>query len=243
MAIELIMAPTGGAPLGTADYNSQNVIIQALLYHLMQKTRHLSEWDSLVKPELLENVYIQHGGALFQVKTEDYTITGAPADDHVYVKITRTADELDAAFVNSAAGYSWNNVYNGFYHADGTQLLLYLVWLDTGDYYKFRIEDTIYLNKPVMTEMFVDNGYAGGSIEIEIGLTWVPPSGLYNFAAPGAEIEVEQYIAGNWRNGPQIGIGFTLICDGTNQRIRNNKAAPLTIYWQRFDFFNFLNLI
>ena len=140
MPINLIPPPTGGAPLSTDDYNSQNILIQSLLYNLMQSTKHLTEWDTLTKPELERYSYIQHGGALFQVQESDYTITGAPSDGRVYVKITRTGDELDAEFVNSAVGYSWNTVYNGFYHSDGTQLLPYILYLDGSDYYKYDLE-------------------------------------------------------------------------------------------------------
>ena len=68
-------------------------------------------------------MFIQHGGSLYLVEDTDESISGSPSDGMVYVKITEAAGVLTAAFVTSAVGYSWNDTYNGFYHADGTQLL------------------------------------------------------------------------------------------------------------------------
>lgn len=141
MAIELIDSPTAGAPLTDADYNSQNILIQSLLYHLMQNTKHLTEWTTLVEPELELYTYIQHGGALFQVKTENYSITDPGViDGRVYIKIERSGDELIATFVNSAAGYTWNNIYNGFYNTDGDQLLPYVICLDNSEWFKYTLD-------------------------------------------------------------------------------------------------------
>jgi len=140
---DIITAPTGGTPVNVNDYNSQNNILQALLYNLMQNTKHLTEWDTLNEPDMAEGVYVQHGGALFLVQDGDLGIGGAPANGRVYVKATRALDALTFAFVNSAAGYSWNNVYCGFYHADGTQLLPYVLYLDSGNYFKFNLKFSI----------------------------------------------------------------------------------------------------
>ena len=139
---ELVTAPTGGTPANINDYNSQNNILQALLYNLMQNTKHLTEWDTFNEPDMAEGVYVQYGGALFLVQNGDLAIGGAPANGRVYVKTTRAGDALTFSFVNSAAGYSWNNVYCGFYHADGTQLLPYVLYKTASGYHKYTLKDS-----------------------------------------------------------------------------------------------------
>lgn len=140
MAINLVTAPTGGAPLSTDDYDNQNGYIYALLLSIDQNTLHLTEWDTLTVPKLKEDVYIQHGGALFQVQSTDYTIGGAPSNGRVYIKIARSGDTLVATFVNSAAGYTWNEVYNGFY-SGSDQLLPYILYKTASGYEKYLISN------------------------------------------------------------------------------------------------------
>ena len=123
MAINIVTPPTGGAPLSTDDYDAQNTLLQALLYSINKETRFLTEWDTTDEPSIKQGVYIQHGGSLYLVEDTDESISGSPSDGMVYVKITEAAGVLTASFVTSAVGYSWNDTYNGFYHADGTQLL------------------------------------------------------------------------------------------------------------------------
>lgn len=140
MAINLITPPTGGAPLTTADYNAQNVYIQPLVSAMYKAPLHLTEWDTLSKPGLKEGVYINHGGAFFQVQDSNYEfISGTPTPGRVYIKVIRSGDTLIASDVGSATGYSWNYVYNGFYHSDGSQLLPYVIFFDTPNYHKYLI--------------------------------------------------------------------------------------------------------
>ena len=131
MPINLVTPPTPTAPLTTADYNAQNVSYEAPMAALMNKILHLSEWDTLTVPALHRFTYINHGGSLFQVQNSVYAITDpGVADGRVYIRVIRSGDTLTASFVNSTAGYSWYYVYNGFYHADGSQLLPYVLYLD-----------------------------------------------------------------------------------------------------------------
>lgn len=139
MAINLVPPPTGGAPVSTTDYNAQNVNIYAQFNSMDQNTLHLTEWDTLTVPKLKQDVYISHGGSLFQVQTSDYTIGGAPANGNVYVKVSRSGDTLIAVFVNSIVGYSWDFNYNGFYHADGSQILPYVLVKSASGYNKYSI--------------------------------------------------------------------------------------------------------
>ena len=161
MAIELVTAPTGGAPLSTNDYDAQNNYIQAAINRLLADQLHLIEWDTIIVPKIAQGVYIQHGGALFQVNDSDESITGAPVNGRVYIKLTRAGNVLTAAFVNSAVGYSWNYVYNGFYHADGTQLLPYILWKTAAGYKKFSLEG--------LENIFDITSLLHKEIEIEIG--------------------------------------------------------------------------
>jgi len=63
-------------------------------------------------------------GSLFQVgdviyyANADYAITGTSSN---YVKLTPTVsgDELNAAYVSSLTGVSWNKIYNGYYDVSG----------------------------------------------------------------------------------------------------------------------------
>lgn len=161
MAINLIPAPTGGAPLTTGDYNAQNAYIQSLILALNQKTLHLTEWDTLTRPRIEEGVYINHGGALFQVQGSSSVITGSPSAGRVYIKVSRSGDTLTAAFVNSASGYNWSYVYNGFYDSSGNQLLPYVLWLDGTNYYKYDLEkstDKFDITEPIEFTIEVDTG-------------------------------------------------------------------------------------
>lgn len=159
--IELVQSPTGGAPLNTDDYNAQNVLIQAMLNQYMAGQLHLTQWDTLVEPGFARYIYIMHGGALFQVKGGDYIIADPGViDGRVYIKVERIGNELTAEFTNSAVGYLWNFVYNGFYHADGSQLLPYVLYLDSGDWNKY------YLNSFLKGSLLLDDLLLLGNFNI-----------------------------------------------------------------------------
>jgi len=139
MAIPLQTPPTGGAPITDADYDYQNNILTTFLNELNSKQLLLTEWDTLTEPEIASGVNIQHGGARYRA-TSNTAITGAPANGRVYIKIAVSGSAIVASFVNSAAGYTWSYIYNGFYHADESQLLPYVLWKDTADYYKYTLD-------------------------------------------------------------------------------------------------------
>jgi hypothetical protein len=142
MAFELITAPTGGAPLTINDYDAQNQFLTACINKLMSDQLHLTEWDTLNEPKIKQGVYVQHGGALFIVNdaNEDISGAGGLSNGRVYIKITRVGDVLTASFTNSAIGYSWDYQYCSFYHADGTQLLPYVIYKTIGNYEKYNLK-------------------------------------------------------------------------------------------------------
>jgi len=182
--INLITQPTGGAPLSTNDYNYQNVDIGVLLNVLLNKSLLLTEWDTLTVPAITRYVYINHGGAIFQVQDSDYAITDpGVADGRVYIKVERSGDVLEAEFTDDTTGYSWNYIYNGFYHADGSQLLPYVLWLDSGNWTKFNLDKLI--NK------FDISSYIIIDLIAEIG-AW----DMTSLAVHNASLEYGNYVIG-----------------------------------------------
>jgi hypothetical protein len=162
MAINLVTAPTAGAPIDTNDYDAQNNYLQALLYWMQQSGRYLTEWDTSVKPEIADGTYIMHGGALYIVDGDE-AITGSPLDGRVYVKLEAGAgDTLVAAFVNSASGYSWNDIYNGFYNSGGSQILPVFCYLNDISYIKYHV--IALENKYDITSKFSKGKIAAGYI-------------------------------------------------------------------------------
>jgi len=256
--INLIIQPTGGAPISTDDYNYQNVDIGVLLNILDRKQLQLTEWDTLTVPALARYVYITHGGDIFQVQDSDYDITdpGGIADGRIYIKVERSGDVLEAEFVDNATGYSWNYVYNGFYHADGSQLLPYVLILDTGDYLKYNLSeignkfdiesDTISIGNDLSVEnalscdILTCNGielenYTTGYHSVAASSTWTPPKGLYLFATneTDADLGFQILISGNWYG--DFNFAGLAYCDGTNMRIENrNGATAYTIYYFKY---------
>lgn len=251
MPINLITAPTGGAPLTTADYNAQNIYIQALMLSKDKSTLHLTEWDSATVPALSENVYINHGGALFQVQDSDYAITGSPSDGRVYVKIERSGDTLISEFVNSASGYSWNYVYSGFYHADGSQLLPYVLVKSGANYLKYRLSefgdnydisddsvnigydltvgnyltvtDTVVSWKASVENLELRNG-TGGGWTIAPLTSFVIPAGTYIIAA--SQVFLQVFWGAAWRHDSSGHfVSGMVFSDGTNMRLYNPNAA------------------
>lgn len=156
MAINLVTAPTGGAPLSTADYNAQNQYLQTLIKSLDQNQLHLTEWDTMTAPKIAEDVFIQHGGVLFQVESADEIIgSGSPSSaGKSYIRLSQTNSTLNAEWEADISGYSWNNIYNGFYNVSDQQILPYIIYYtDSSDLYKYRInrcEDIYDLNSKLL---------------------------------------------------------------------------------------------
>jgi len=142
MSVEKITPPTPSSPGTTDDYNQQNVLIQSEIFKFNENFLHLTNWDNLLQPVIKQGVYVSHGGSLFLVKNTDEIISGLPADGRVYIRATQSGDFLTFDFVNSATGYSWNYVYCGFYNAGGQQLLPYVLWKDSTDWYKYTLKDS-----------------------------------------------------------------------------------------------------
>jgi hypothetical protein len=128
MAINLITEPTAGAPLGVADYNHQNALQQAL-HGMGSHNDVLTEWETTTQPKIALGARFVHDGGNYECQAADEVIAGAPAEGHVYIKITEALGVLTASFVTSDAGYTFNPIKGGWYHADGTQLLPFILLL------------------------------------------------------------------------------------------------------------------
>ncbi len=135
--INLITPPTGGVPATTDDYNYQNILLQQLIFQYNLKQLFLTEWETLIKPQIKQGVSIHHGGSQFSVDDDNVDISGSPADGNVFIVLTRIGNQLEASFVDSAAGFEWNYIYNGFYNTGGDQLLPYVLKKFGTNYDKF----------------------------------------------------------------------------------------------------------
>jgi hypothetical protein len=135
MAINLLPEPTTGAPTGLNDYNYQNALQQAL-HGLNEYNNILTEWETAAEPEIAVGSRMVHDGGLYECQTADEAIAGAPADGYVYIKLTEAAGVLTADFVTSDAGYTFDPIKGGWYHADGTQLLPYVLLKYDSSYWK-----------------------------------------------------------------------------------------------------------
>lgn len=254
--IDLVTAPTGGAPLSTGDYNAQNNYLAALIAEKNKKTLHLTEWvASTTIPALKQGVYINHGGALFIVNSSDYVISGSPSDGLVYIKVYRSGDTLIAEFVNSITGYEWDYIFNGFYHSDGSQILPYVIIKSGSNYTKYTTDDygrkynlssdTIIVGNNLqvknnleillhifLTPVFQDSFVIGPSGQSSI------PEGLWQFATPiGVAPEIYIPTLGTWHGGAgaatkeQVAM---LYSNGSNLRLNNYNVGSVTIYYHQF---------
>jgi len=106
--IQIITAPTGGAPTSLDDYVAQNNLLDALVLMNGGPLR-----VDLANTKIPKGAIIQCGGAVFKA-TADEVITGTAS---YYVKMTPSAGgmELSPSFVTDLTGVSWNDAYNGYY--------------------------------------------------------------------------------------------------------------------------------
>jgi len=176
MAWTKITAPTGMVPLTDADYTAQLAYLTRLVAQIGKNPCLLTEWATLTQPKISDGVYWDHGGAVY-LNSGDLTITGAPANGRVYVRVIDTAGVLVASFVNSAVGFSWNYSKQGFYHADGSQLLPYVLFKYGGNWYKhyiinsdnpFNITASIITYERVNIGAWNMNVSAGGTASVSI---------------------------------------------------------------------------
>lgn len=142
MAITRVDFPTaGGAANFPDDYNKQNSYLSGLAIGLGQSLPR-SIFDNIgsdTLPNICIGAYIQHGGIFYVVDSEDYVITGSIVVGKNYISVRPAVGgaTLTAVWVQSDSGYTYNNAYNGWYDANGYQLLKEYVYYNGSDYFKF----------------------------------------------------------------------------------------------------------
>lgn len=119
---------------------------EAIVSHLNAYTRQLgsqamilTEWTNTSgTPAIALGSYISHGGVLYVVESEE-AVELPVADGTYYLKVAASGDTLALSWVSDISGYVWNAVYNGLLHADGSQILPYMLIKTGTSLEKWRI--------------------------------------------------------------------------------------------------------
>jgi len=109
MSLVLVSGPAS-IPAAVTDYQAQNTLtaklflMSPLLYHI-------------ISDKIPVGFVYMHGGAVYECVTSATSITGTPSN---YVKFTKVGDGSTAtasyiSYASFAAGYSWDQSYNGYY--------------------------------------------------------------------------------------------------------------------------------
>lgn len=115
MSINRIDFPTTPNPIA-GDWSK--------LIALLEKAfRNLSNPVQVVGSNVPEGATFQIGGVIYYTDA-DTAISGTASD---YVKLTPNVGDsgatVDASFVSSLTGVTWNKLYNGYYDVDGNMYL------------------------------------------------------------------------------------------------------------------------
>lgn len=80
-----------------------------------------------------------------------------------------------------------------------------------------------------------DKNFTSGSQNISSGATWTPSAGAYLLVSSAlTAMRVEINVSSTWRGTGSTTYAF-LISDGSNQRLFNNSAGSITVYYQLLD--------
>ena len=124
MAITKVGAMTD--PPVAGDYAILQAKLDAYAKQIGNQGMILTQWtNTTTAPKIAMGSYITHGGTLFVVDTEDYAVPAPAGDGTYYLKVAASGATLALSWVASIAGYTWNAIYNGLYHADESQILPY----------------------------------------------------------------------------------------------------------------------
>lgn len=108
---------------------------EAIVAHLEAYTRQvgnqgmiLTEWtNTTTAPKIAMGSYISHGGVLYVVEDEDYSLPALSVNGTYYIRVAVSGATLVITYTTNIADYSWNAVYGGLYHADESQVLGYQI--------------------------------------------------------------------------------------------------------------------
>lgn len=136
MAITQVTAPAS-VPAAIADYEAQNAHISAFNMIVNNQPFILTNSENTSLPAIAIGSYIQFGGNLYIVDTEDYAITGTPVDGNNYVRLSGTTT-LTAEWIQDISTYVWNPVY-GYKYTGSYAILPYLVVKASTEYEKYSL--------------------------------------------------------------------------------------------------------
>jgi hypothetical protein len=136
MAITQVANPSS-VPSAVADYEAQNAHISAFNNIVNNQPFILTNSGGTGLPAIKLGTYIQYGGNLYVVDTEDYAIIGTPVDGNNYIRLSGSTT-LTAEWVQNISSYVWNEVY-GYKESGSYFLLPYLVLKDGASYHKYSL--------------------------------------------------------------------------------------------------------
>lgn len=144
MAITQVTAPAS-VPAAIADYQAQNAHISAFNMIVNNQPFILTNSENTSIPAIAIGSYIQFGGNLYIVDTEDYAIIGTPVDGNNYIRVSGTTT-LTAEWIQDISSYVWNPVY-GYKYTGSYAILPYLVVKASTEYIKYSMPlDITYKN-------------------------------------------------------------------------------------------------
>lgn len=131
------VANPSSVPSAVADYAAQNAHISAFNNIVNNQPFILTNSGGTGLPAIKLGTYIQYGGNLYVVDTEDYAILGTPVDGNNYIRLSGSTT-LTAEWVQNISSYVWNEVY-GYKESGSYFLLPYLVVKDGAEYEKYSM--------------------------------------------------------------------------------------------------------
>jgi hypothetical protein len=129
------VANPSSVPSAVSDYEAQNAHISAFNNIVNNQPFILTNSGGTGLPAIKLGAYIQYGGNLYVVDTEDYAITGTPVNGNNYIRLSGTTT-LTAEWVQDISSYVWNEIY-GYKESGSYFLLPYLVVKDGTSYNKY----------------------------------------------------------------------------------------------------------
>jgi hypothetical protein len=233
------VANPSSVPSAVADYEAQNAHISAFNNIVNNQPFILTNSGGTGLPAIKLGTYIQYGGNLYVVDTEDYAITGTPVDGNNYIRLSGSTT-LTAEWVQDISSYVWNEVY-GYKYTGSYALLPYLVVKDGTEYAKytnfpvypsFTDQDLKTTDSPTFAKLKLTTSTYGFQDIVSNG-SWVFPVGIYQVSKVGSTtvLRIEVYTGSEW-----VGVSDTgaVISDGSNVRIYNSSSETRRAHYRKF---------
>jgi hypothetical protein len=233
------VANPSSVPSAVADYEAQNAHISAFNNIVNNQPFILTNSGGTGLPAIKLGAYIQYGGNLYVVDTEDYAITGTPVDGNNYIRLSGSTT-LTAEWVQDISSYVWNEVY-GYKESGSYFLLPYLVVKDGTEYDKYSMgavtvqykmnQNVRTTDSPTFAKLTLTTSTYGSQTIAGNG-SWVVPVGIYQMSKFRSDyVYLEVYNGSEWIGYADIG---AVISDGSNVRVRNPQPPTITVYYRKF---------